>query len=122
MLDTKIITHRFKAGVIMVIHITRENVQKEISQETLPIVIEVFAPWCGPCQQMAPIFESVAKEYEGKLKCAQLNVDEERDLSISYEVTSIPTFLFIKNNQVKDKMTGFMSRDRLIDAIEGFLR
>lgn len=98
--------------------ITRENIQKEISQEKLPIVLDVYAVWCGPCQQMVPIFESLEKEYKGSVKFAKLNVDEERELSIKYEVTSVPTFLLIKNNEVKDRVTGYLSRDRLVELIK----
>jgi thioredoxin 1 len=106
----------------MAVTITRQNAQKEIEQETLPILLEVFAPWCGPCQQMGPIFEVIEKDYQGKLKCAKLNVDEERELSIDYEISSVPTFLFIKNNKVQERLVGGMSKERLKEAIDAFLK
>ena len=68
----------------MVVTITSQNAEQEIAQSTLPVIIKVHASWCGPCQQMTPIFEEVAKELQGKYKFAQLNVDDARDLSIKY--------------------------------------
>lgn len=105
----------------MPVSITRDNFDQEIAQSKLPVVIDVFAAWCGPCQHMAPLFEELEKEYGTQYKFAKLNVDEARDLSIQYGVTSIPTFIFVKDNQVKGKATGSMSKDDLLARIHDFL-
>lgn len=105
----------------MAIAITQENFQKEIEQANQPVVMEVFASWCGPCQQMAPHFEALEKELKSQYKFVKLNVDEARDISIKYGVTSVPTFIFIQNNEIKGKVTGYMSKADLKARIEEHL-
>lgn len=102
----------------MATSITSENFDKEIKQETKPVVLDVYASWCGPCQQMMPILEQLEKELGDKYKFAKLNVDEARDISIQYGVISVPTFLFLKNNEIKGKETGYMSKETLQEKIE----
>lgn len=101
--------------------LTKENFEKEVTQSTQPIVIDIFATWCGPCQQMAPIFEELETEFGSKYKFLKLNVDESRELSIHYGVTSVPTFIFIKNNKIMGKETGYMSKDELVEKIHSLL-
>lgn len=105
----------------MPVVITKENVEKEIAQSKLPVVLDVYATWCGPCQQMAPIFDELEKEMSDKVKFAKLNVDEARELSIQYGVTSVPTFVFIKNNDIKHKEVGYMNKDDLKAKVEEFI-
>ncbi len=105
----------------MAVAIIQENFEKEITQSTMPIVLDVYATWCGPCQQMMPILEELEKELGSKYKFAKLNVDEARELSIQYGVTSVPTFVFIKNGEVKGKETGYISKEVLKEKIEAAL-
>jgi len=98
--------------------ITQENVEKEINQSPLPTILDVYATWCGPCQQMDPVFLELEKEMAGKCVFAKLNVDEARELSIHYGVTSVPTFIFIKNGKIIHKETGYMPKDELKERIE----
>lgn len=102
----------------MPVKITEENFKQEIEQSTLPVILDMYAPWCGPCRQMEPHIEQLEKEIGNKYKFAKLNVDEARELAIKYAVTSIPTFLFIKNGNVINKETGYMSKDDLKSKIE----
>jgi len=102
----------------MAISITPENYDAEIKQSKKPVVIDVYATWCGPCQQMTPIIEELEKEFGENYKFAKLNVDEARDISIKeYGVTSVPTFVFIKDGTVKGKETGYMSKEVLKEKI-----
>jgi|SRR5579859_7231875 len=102
----------------MSVSITKDNFEKEIGQSKLPVVVDVFATWCGPCQYMSPIIEELEKEMGSSYKFVKLNVDEARDLSIQYGVTSVPTFIFIKGNQIKGKATGAMSKQDLVKKIK----
>ncbi|MBM17829.1 MAG: thioredoxin [Epsilonproteobacteria bacterium] len=105
----------------MPVTINKDNFDAEIKQSDKPIVIDVYATWCGPCQQMKPIFTELAKEFEGKCKFAALNVDEARDLSIMFGVTSVPTFVFYNNGEMHSKDTGYMSKEALKARVEDFL-
>lgn len=105
----------------MAVMITSENVDQEINQSSLPILLDVYATWCGPCQQMVPIFDELEKEFSSKCKFAKLNIDEARELSIQYGITSVPTFVFLKNGEIKHKETGYMSKDDLKTKIEDFI-
>ena len=105
----------------MPISVTEENFDKEVVKESKPVIVEVFATWCGPCQQMMPIIEELEKEMS-EYKFVKLNVDEARDLSIKYGVISVPTFLFMKNGQVKGKETGYIAKDLLKEKIEAALK
>ncbi|MBI2353105.1 thioredoxin [Candidatus Dependentiae bacterium] len=105
----------------MPIAIHKENFEAEIKRNKKPIVIDVYATWCGPCQQMKPIFTELSKEFQGRCTFAELNVDEARDLSIMFGVTSVPTFIFYNNGEMHSKDTGYMSKEALKSRIEDFL-
>lgn len=102
----------------MAIDITSGNFQKEVVESELPVVIDVYATWCGPCKQMSPIVDELAKEVADKYKILKLNIDEERDLAVQYNVSSIPTFVFIKNGELVAKETGSMSKEGLKNKME----
>jgi len=104
-----------------VITITQDNHKAEIEESTKPVIIDVYAPWCGPCQHVMPIVEELEKELSDKYKFAKINVDEARELSIKYGVSSVPTFIFINNNEIKGKETGYMSKEDLKARIESLL-
>jgi len=104
----------------MVVTITKSNIDTEVTKSNLPVIVKVYANWCGPCMQMAPVYDELAKEIGAKVKFAQLNVDDSRDLSIQFGVTSIPTFIFIKNNEVVGREMGYMSKDDLKDRIQQY--
>ena len=96
----------------MAISITQENHEAEIKHSNKPIILDIYATWCGPCQQMNPIIEELEQEFGDKYTFAKLNVDEAREISIKeYGVTSVPTFIFIKDGVVKGKETGYMSKE-----------
>jgi thioredoxin 1 len=105
----------------MVISLTKDNVKDVVEQATKPVIIDIFATWCGPCQYMKPIFHQLSEELSNSYTFAELNVDEARDLAVNYNVTSVPTFLFVKNNKVEGRETGYMSKDDLKTKIKEYL-
>lgn len=101
----------------MAIVLTNENFKATI-QESKPVIVDVYAVWCGPCQQVAPIFHELEKELGDKYTFAKLNVDEARELSIQLGITSVPTFLFFKGGALVGRETGYMSKEDFADLIQ----
>ena len=86
--------------------ITRENFENEVMKSNIPVLIDFWAPWCGPCRMMGPIIEQLAEEYEGKAKVGKVNVDAEGDLSQAFGVMSIPTIVLVKDGKVVKQAVG----------------
>lgn len=102
----------------MALEITSANFEHEVKKSSLPVVIDVYASWCGPCKQMAPIFEELSKDLDGKVKFVKLNIDDDRDLAVQFNVSSIPTFIFMKAGEMVGKETGAMSKEELKKRIQ----
>lgn len=92
------------------ITLTTSNFESEVLQSDIPVLVDFWADWCGPCKMLAPTIEKLAKEYEGKVKVGKVNIDEYADLAIKYGVVSIPTVALFKNGQVVDKSVGFVPK------------
>ncbi len=108
-------------GFYMITNVTKDNFTSEIEQSTQSVVVDVYASWCGPCQQMMPVFEEIAKELSSKYKFAKLNIDENREIATKFNVSSVPTFLFVKNGKLVGKEMGYMNKDILKQKIEDLL-
>ena len=98
-----------------------DNFEAEVVRSSLPVLIDFWAPWCGPCKSIAPVIEELAREYEGKLKVAKLNVDENPGTSSRYGVRGIPNLIILKGGTVKEQLVGAVPKSRLVDAIEKVL-
>ena len=98
---------------------TDANFQSEVLNSDQPVLVDFWAPWCGPCQQMAPIIEELAHEYQDKgIKVGKLNVDENGSIANQYKVMSIPTFIVFKGGQVVDQVVGGVQKGRLEEVLE----
>lgn len=97
---------------------TTANFETEVLGAELPVLVDFYADWCGPCKMMAPIVERIAQQYEGKLKVGKCNTDENMTLAQKYRVASIPTFMIFKGGQPAATFMGAMSEDDLCDLID----
>ncbi len=98
---------------------TDENFEKEVLQSKEPVLVDLYANWCGPCKILSPLIEELAKEYKGKgIKIGKLNVDESGQTASRYHVMSIPTLLFFKNGEVAEQMVGVQTKEVLKKKIE----
>ena len=98
--------------------VTDKNFDEEVLKAKEPVLVDFWAPWCGPCQFTSPIVEELGKEYQGKLKVAKVNVDENPATAQRFTVMSIPTFLFFKDGKVVDSMIGAAPKDEFVRHIQ----
>ena len=96
---------------------TDDNFDSEALKSDLPVVVDFWAAWCGPCRMIAPIIEQLAEEYNGKVKVGKLDVDENQGVAIKYGVRSIPTVLFLKGGQVVDTVIGAVPKSMFVDKL-----
>ena len=90
----------------MVIEVNDQNFESEVLKCGMPVVVDFWAPWCGPCRMLAPVTEKLAEEYPGRVKFCKLNVDENPDMARKYQVMSIPLLLFFKDGKQVDSILG----------------
>lgn len=101
----------------MAIHFTDENFNEEVLASNIPVVVDFYADWCGPCKMLAPVIEALAGEMEGKVKIGKLNVDDSPETARQYGIMSIPTLLYIKNGEVVNKTVGVLSKAEIEQVI-----
>ena len=99
------------------ITLTKNNFDNEVLNYEGKVLVDFWASWCGPCKMIAPVVEEIANEFEGKLKVGKINVDEEAELSINYQVMSIPTILIFENGKVVNKAIGYRGKEELIELL-----
>jgi len=97
----------------MAIHFTDENFNEEVLASNIPVLVDFYADWCGPCKMLAPVIETLATEQEGKVKIGKLNVDDSPETAQKYGIMSIPTLLYIKNGEVVNKTVGVVSKTEI---------
>lgn len=100
-----------------IVILTNDNFKEEVMHSDLPVLIDFWATWCGPCRMVAPIIDQLATEYNERIKVGKINVDEQVNLASTYKVMSIPTIILIKNGQIIEKMIGVRSKSDLENLI-----
>ena len=109
----KYVQHKEGRMIMAPIEITEQNFEQEVLKSDIPVLVDFWAEWCGPCQMQGPVVDQAAEEFAGKLKVGKLNVDEEGDLAQKYGVMSIPTLILFQNGQAVKKEVGFHSIEQI---------
>lgn len=100
-----------------VLKITNQNFEEEVLKSDKPVLVDFYATWCGPCQMMSPIIDEIAQENTDTLKVGKVNVDENQDLAMEYNVMSIPTIIVVKNGKVEKTFVGVRDKKEILGAI-----
>lgn len=103
------------------ITLTDQNFKEEVLEADVPVLIDLWAPWCQPCLMQGPIIEEVAKEFEGKIKVGKLNVDENRQTAMQYQIMSIPTLMIFKDGKVVERLIGVRPKDVLMEKLKSLI-
>lgn len=103
------------------IHITDGTYQQTVLDSRIPVIVDFWAPWCGPCKMVAPILDKFAKEYQGKLIVAKINTDENQEWMMKYGIQGIPTMLFVANGKIVHRQVGALPERMLRDTVTQFL-
>jgi thioredoxin 1 len=100
------------------IGLTEQSFQAEVIDNSGLVLVDFWAPWCGPCRMVAPVLEDISQEYRGKIKIVKVNVDESPKLAEEYRIRSIPTLLLFKNGQTVDRIVGALPKTKLSDKLK----
>lgn len=101
--------------------VTDQNFDEEVLQSSVPVMVDFYADWCGPCQAIMPVVEELAKDYDGKAKIVKVNVDESQETAQKYGVMSIPTLVFVKGGEEVDRVNGAQPKEMLKEKLDALV-
>ena len=104
-----------------VLNVTLDNFEEEVLKSDVPVLVDFWASWCGPCKMVGPVISELAKDYDGKIVVGKCDVDEEEEIAMELNVRNIPTILFIKNGEIVDKQVGATTKAALEVKFKGLL-
>ena len=101
-----------------VVEITDSNFEQEVLKSSVPVLVDFWAPWCGPCRVIAPIIDEIANEYSGKVKVGKLNVDNNPQSPASFQVRGIPNLMIFKNGELQEQIVGAVAKQEIVNALK----
>jgi thioredoxin 1 len=104
-----------------IVELTKDNFEQEVLAAKQPVLIDFWADWCGPCKMQSPIVDGIAEEMGDAVKVCKVNVDTEAGLALNYQIVSIPTLVFMKKGEFKQRMIGLQSRETIVDCLQTLL-
>ncbi len=105
-----------------IIELTDAEFDNVVTKSKEPVLVDFWAPWCGPCRMLAPVIEQIADEYKGKVKVCKLDTDSHRDSAVEFGISAIPTLILFKNGKVEKKWVGLTSKDNITEALDEALK
>ena len=102
----------------LVTEVSDSEFEESVIQSDVPVLVDFWAPWCGPCKSIAPVVDELASEYEGRLKVVKVNVDENREAAAKYNVRGIPNLILFKGGETQEQIVGAVAKQELVQAIE----
>lgn len=104
-----------------ILNLNEENYETETQQSEMPVLVDFYADWCGPCQLLVPVLDELAEKYQGKVKVCKVDIDAHRKIALSNKVMGIPTLFFMKNGEIIERLSGGMSQPELEEKLDAML-